>query len=726
MVAGLALPAVSGVAYVANAGVDSWDSLPEELAIGTPAEKTRILAADGTQIATLFEQNRENVPLDAIPQHVQDAVLAIEDARFYEHNGVDVKSILRAAATNREEGEIAQGGSTITQQYVKNVLVNQAESAEERSQATEQSVTRKLREVRYAMALEKQLGKDEILERYLNIVYVGQGAYGLQAAAKAYFSKPVGQLTIAEGAYLAGLLHAPSAYDNALEEGAVVRRNLVLDRMAYYGYITPEEKEQAQAQPAGLQFSSTPNGCQAAGDYGFYCDYVRRFLEDDPAFGETPEERRNLLYRGGLTIQTPLDLRMQKIVQDVVDYRIPRDSEFASVVVMVEPGTGDVKAMGINRTFGKNPDRPDMTEVPLATTPAFPAGSTFKVFTLVTALEKGVRPSFTLEAPATYTSNRFLDEDKRPWKVTNAGDTPRGGTYDLTRATWSSVNTYYVQLEEKIGVPPIAETAHRMGLTSLPVDEIGNNEGSFTLGARETSPLEMASAYATLAARGVYCAPRPVLTVQREGQPVPSTPQSCERVIAENVADTANTILSGVISQGTGSNAYIGRQAAGKTGTVGDFKAAWFVGYTPQLSAAAMISDPEVPKKQLKNTVVGRSYYSRVYGSTITAPMWAYAMRNALSGQSYAGFESGNDAVIGNVVPDVRGKTFTEAFEILRENGFDPILSTEPVKSDYPLGTIADSDPGPGTRSSFGTDVTLTLSGGQNDLLGVSPEDIYN
>ena len=640
VLAGAALPVVAGGGLAVKDRFDDYLVLPTELEVQPLPQRSRMLAADGSLIAWLYLENRVRVDrLADVPEHVRRAVVAIEDSRFYDHRGVDVKGSVRAAVRNGLSGEVEQGGSTLTQQYVKNALLVAATNDAQRTAATEVSIERKLREARYALALERELSKDEILLRYLNIAYYGNGAHGLGTAADFYFTRSVRTLTLAQGALLAGIVQSPGRLDPVDDpEAALARRNVVLARMAAVGWLSEPERAAAAAEPLGLKLRDIRSGCEAPGvPAPFFCDYVRRALEDGPlgaTLGSTREERQQRLLGGGLTIQTTLDTGMQRHAQAVVTDRIGADdpSGVAATFTAVEPGTGEVKALVVNRRFGEA-SRPGSTKVNLAVggSSGMQAGSTFKPFVLAAAVEQGIPLDTTVDAPATYTSTVFKNcangSCDNPYTVSNAGDS-NAGRHDLVSATHGSVNTAYLQLLERTGVDRPVAIAEALGLRqfrdrspSAPL----HRGGSFVLGANEVSPLALTAAYAAFAARGTYCPPTPVLQVlDAGGQPVALQPQPCTQALEPRIADTVSSVLRGTIdgpsSGRTARRADIGRPAAGKTGSTNSSKAAWFAGYVPQLAAAVWVGTP-VPTP-LQGVTVGGQYFRQVYGGLLPAPMW--------------------------------------------------------------------------------------------------------
>jgi len=532
---------------------------------------------------------------------------------------------------------------------VKNVLLDDAATPDQQQAATGKSLTRKIREARYAVALEQRWPKSRILEGYLNIAYFGNNAYGIGGAAQRYFGEPVGQLTLPQAALLAGLVRGPAIYDPLHHpQAATARRNEVLTRMRQLGHITAAQQAAADTQPLGLKPVLPP----AAGDpclrsaAPFFCDYVRQILLADKALGATRAERDHRLLEGGLTVKTSFDPAVQRAAQQAVDSTVEKNNRAAATEVIVKPGTGQVLAMAVSRDYGTAPGQ---TTVALSTQPAFGPGSTFKVFTLTAALAQGLPLSTSYFAPACYVPTTFTigtTSGRNPGDA-NAGcangfsnaDPAEAATYAIPQATWQSVNTFYIQLEEQVGILNVAAMARTLGIPDVRLAKVGPNDGSLTLGTEVVSPLDMATAYATLAARGLRCDPRPLTSITSPtGQPVAfPEPAPCRQVLDPAVADTS--VLEGVLSNGTGypNAAAIGRPAAGKTGTNEAFSSAWFVGYTPQLAAAVELGDPRGgPTHPLTNITIGAQSYTHVYGGDIPALIWGRTMHTALADQPYA------------------------------------------------------------------------------------------
>ncbi|HWU10323.1 MAG TPA: transglycosylase domain-containing protein, partial [Streptomyces sp.] len=409
LVTGLLLPWVGGAGLLARNSAPPPDELPGELTGGVWGN-SRVLAADGSVITTFYANDRVPVTTEQIASVMKRAMVAIEDTRFYEHSGLDVRGTARALVTNVAAGSVQQGGSTLTQQLVKQTLAQTADTAEQRQAATEGSLGRKLREARLALALEEAYSKDEILTRYLNTVYFGNGAYGVQAAAQRYFSVDATDLTLPQAAMLAGLVQSP-ANDNPLTDPAAARtrRNQVLQRMYELGYIDARRLAAASAQPVAVDPGpGSPNGCIGATVGGFFCAYLEQYLQQQLGIS------RDILDNGGLTIQTTLRPDVQVAGDRAVLNQLPMGDPLAGMYTAVEPGTGHVLAMSVNRRYGC--DQPACESVVLNTAYSQGAGSTFKVFTAAAALERGLPADYTLTPSNPYVS-RVYTNNGRPYEV---------------------------------------------------------------------------------------------------------------------------------------------------------------------------------------------------------------------------------------------------------------------------------------------------------------------
>ncbi|MFD7120221.1 transglycosylase domain-containing protein [Streptomyces sp. NPDC059922] len=656
VLAGIALPAAGAIGLAAKGAVEEFDDIPSDLRTPPLSQRTRILDRDGGAIATVYSRDRTVVPLKDVSPHMRDAIIAIEDSRFYEHGAVDLKGILRAMNRNVQAGGATQGASTLTQQYVKNVFVEEAgDDPEKVAQATQQTVGRKVRELKYAIQVEEELGKERILENYLNITFFGNQAYGVEAAAQRYFSKRAKDLRLEEAALLAGMVQSPSRYDpvNSVKE-ATARRDTVLSRMVAAGSVTRAEAEKAMAAPVRLKVSRPRNGCiTAVSGAGFFCDYVRKTVLNDPAFGRTDKERSKLWNLGGLTIRTTLDPRAQRAANEAATAKVDRGDKFAASVVQVEPGSGRILSMGQSRPYGLN-QKQNETVLNLAvgnrmggSTYGFQVGSTFKPFTAAAALEKGIGPatSFTTDWKLTLPESSFRTCDgspagNQPWALQNELESEKG-TWDMTSALGKSINTYFALLEQKAGLCETIEMAKKVGYERGDGKEI-EARPAVTLGSIDSTPLSMASAYATFANRGTYCTPVAIESVKdARGKDIPVPEPACSKAMSERTADTVNQMLKGVVEDGTGTRAGLDdRDNAGKTGTTNDRKDAWFVGYTPDLSTAVWVGDDIGEKSSMFGVTIGGQYYDKVCGGCLPGPIWRIAMTGALDASDAPAFNS--------------------------------------------------------------------------------------
>ena len=633
LVAGLMLPWFAGPGIAARSSADLLT--PLDGADARLAGNTAVLAADGSVITYFYRNNRTPVSADQIAPVMKQALVDIEDSRFYDHRGLDVEGTLRALLRNLRAGTVLEGGSTITQQLVKQTLLQTAATPEERAAATEDSIGRKLKEARLALALEEKYSKDEILTRYLNLVYFGEGAYGVQAAARAYFNVDAIDLTLPQAAVLAGLVQTPTS-DNPVNDPvrAQERRNQVLSRMLVLGHITQAEFDEISPQPVAVSPGPRPpHGCVGAVIGGFFCDFLQRYLT------RTLGISQNTLENAGLVIRTTLRPDLQASADQAVLNHLALGDPLAGMFTAVEPGTGAVLAMSVNRRFGYDVNDTTQESVNLNVAASQGAGSTYKVFVAASALEQGVPAWHRITTSDPYVS-RVYKNGFAPYVVQNAGRYPASLT--MVEALIRSSNTYFVALEDQLGsVEGPVRMAQRMGLFSLdPVADqvVAENRGSFTLGAEATSPLALASAYSTLGANGTQCDPNPVVSIldpwdrpltDADGVPIPVGPTCTPNAVPEAVATTLNQILVGdtALPIGTGTRAAIpGHEIAGKTGTSQDRYSVAFVGYTPQYAASVMVLNPK------RNQDVG------AYGGRGAAPIWHDAMEPILSAQEPAFF----------------------------------------------------------------------------------------
>ncbi|GAB3199948.1 transglycosylase domain-containing protein [Nocardioides hungaricus] len=730
--AGLAIPFAGVLGVGARQMSQAMDNLPAELKTDPLPQKTTLLDVEGNTIATLYDENRVNVSLDQVSRTMVKAIVAIEDYRFYQHGALDLKATLRAFITNQANDGVVQGGSTITQQMVKMTLQSQAKTEAEREAASEDTYARKLKELRYAIAFEKNYSKDWILERYLNIANFGDGTYGIQSAARHYFNTNAKNLDLRQSAMLAGLVQSPTAFDPTNSpDKALERRNVVLDRMAELNVISRAKAAKTKEKKLGLDIVPAKNGCLYS-SAPFFCDYAINWLLTDPQLGKTVDERRKLLKSGGLTIQTTLNPAYQTAADNAVQASVYKQDQAVGAIAMVEPGTGQVRALAQSRPMGRSEAAGETFlnyTVPTryGDSAGFQAGSTFKVFVLAAALEQGFPLSTTITAPESMTidtaefancpgAGNFVG----PWNVSSS---TTSGTMDMYRGTRESVNTYYALLEKATGVCDPFNIAKDLGVElTNPTGEGAERVPTFTLGIANASPLEMAEAYATFAARGLHCSSFPVTAIEdASGQQLKRYGSQCTQALEQNTADSVNDVLRGVQEPG-GFGYDIGRtglpvDSAGKTGTTQNGQSVWYVGYTTDLATAAMIAgatkDGQRPMP-LAGQTIGGDYISSVSGSGFAGPMWAAAMQ-AIQGSFSGGQFVAPTAISADgestLVPTTSGMSVDQAIATLNGAGFLGIDGGTAASANT-AGTVAYTSPSGGSYAPAGSVVTVYESTG--------------
>ncbi len=665
LMAGMAVPFVTAAGTVANSTTGLFNELPTELEIDKPSEQSIMLAADGSVLATFYADNRIIVGYEDIAPSMRDAIVAIEDRRFYEHNGVDPEGMARAFVSNTFNNS-TEGASTLTQQYVKNIFIERGRVTGDQEiieEATEQTYGRKLQEARYAIAR-----RDQVLADMLELGFITRGEYNEATA-----------LTIEE-------------------------------------MLNPQ---------------TISSGCGSAGTAAYFCEYVVKELLNNESFGETVDDRRALLLRGGLVVETTLDPKHQKAAYDAVASTVPVNdsSNVKQAIVSVVPGTGAIRAIAQNTNYGTNavPEDPTRTAVNFAVDRAhgggegFQTGSAFKALVLTQWLRTGHslsdivagnKPSYPRDvwniscAP----ENRPL-EPYEPKNLEGSG----GARVSVLEATRKSINLPFVEMASQMDLCGIADVAGAMGLKK------GNGEPllivpSMALGSNTITPLDMASAFATFANDGVYCSPVAISRVTtREGEELAVPESECTRVLETEIARGMNYALQEVTKPGgTGSAAALpGRPIAGKTGTANMDYHAWFVGYTPQLAAAVWTGHNEGNVSMFDSVINGR-YYRYVYGGVIAAPAWKKYMDVVMDGVPVEGFPSPNDKIIygeKRAVPSVYGRSIASATEILQEAGFAVQVGGN-IYSSYAYGTVAGMTPRPGAQLTAGSVIVLNPSAG--------------
>ncbi|MFD7902512.1 transglycosylase domain-containing protein [Kitasatospora sp. NPDC059747] len=643
VVAGIALPAVGAVGLGAQSAADDFQNLPDDFKTPPLSQASTIYDAQGGVIATVYDRDRTIVPGDQISPLVKTALVDIEDNRYFEHGAIDLKGVLRALNKNAATGS-SQGASTLTQQYVKNVFVEEAgDDPAKVQEAQRQTVGRKIQELKYAIKVEETLSKDQILTNYLNITYFGQHAYGIEAAAHRYFGVHAKDLTLPQAALLAGLEQSPSGYDPvAHPDDAKTRRDTVLKKMAEFGHITKDQEQQAIASPLGLNIQSSPQGCITAKQgEGFFCDYARQVVLTDPAFGKNAAERKALWNRGGLQIRTTLDPKAQAALNDSVTKGVNPGDLAATAMSIVQPGTGKILAMGQSRPYGVDDSKHETqinynVEKSMGGGSGFQTGSTFKPIVAAAALEAGIAPSqsYTTDYSIPWPAMKDCNGGKFPSTESLHNDSPNlKGQFDMKTAMAQSVNTYFAKLEADAGLCSVAQMTNKLGITAQAGGEKLQVVPSMTLGSNSLTPLEMANVYATFAAHGTYCKPTAITAVTGpDGKQLAVPDANCTSVMSSDTADTVTTMLKGVVEDGTGKPAGLsGRDSAGKTGTTNGSRQVWFVGYTPEMAGATVVSDTAV-QKPLDGQRIGGHVVDQAFGGTLAGPIWSGAMDGALSG----------------------------------------------------------------------------------------------
>ena len=646
--AGFAAPFVGATAALTKASAELFEELPSDFNVQQPSQISTLLAADGTEITKFYAENRIVVPLSSISVNMQNAIVAVEDQRFYQHQGVDPTGMVRALVSNNAGGS-RQGASTLTQQYVRNTLIETGLKNDDHKlirDATESTVARKLREMKFALSLEQKYSKQQILEGYLNIAAFSPSTYGVEASSLHYFNKHAKDLTVAEAALLAGTTNAPSAYDpKSQPELAKNRRDWVLAKMLEEKFITKQQYDEAVNSEIKLDIQDSPAGCGAAGSYAYFCTYVVNEILGSENFGPNVAARRQLLTRGGLKITTTLNLERQSAADSVIQARTPiGGSDGAnSTIVSIEPGTGRIQALAQNTNYEDSQlvfaadAKHGGIELPDGNV-GFQPGSTFKAIILAEWLKTGHTPYQMLNAsaPKNYGPNTFTvscDPDRAAgsWPVNNVAGT-NAGMMTVREATKQSINTGFTEMLRDLDVCEVTKLAASLGITKADGSQL-DPDPSIALGSTPVPPLSMANAYATFASGGKYCKPiaiDQILDASGTSMAVPSA--DCTQAMDQGAADeTAKTLRATSEPGGTAKDAVFGRPIAGKTGTTDEAENTWFVGFTPQLSTAVWIGDATESGRSLVGRTIGGVYFPKIYGSDLAVPMWRDYMSQAVA-----------------------------------------------------------------------------------------------
>ncbi|MDV7989151.1 transglycosylase domain-containing protein [Rhodococcus sp. IEGM 1374] len=733
LLAGVMFPLAGGFGYASNRAADTVDNVSAELVEGAVPAVSTMTDVNGNPIAWLYEQRRFEVPSDQISNEMKLAIVSIEDRRFAEHQGVDWQGTLRAFLTNTTSGQVEQGASTIDQQYVKNYqLLVVAKTDAERRAAIETTPARKIREIRMALTLDKELTKDEILTRYLNLVPFGNASFGIQDAAQTYFGIDASQLSAVQAAMLAGMVQSSSAlnpYTN--EEGVLERRNTVLDTMIQNLPERADELAALKSEPLGvLPVPQTlPRGCIAAGDRGFFCDYALQYLAEA---GISQEQ----IDKGGYLIRTTLDPAVQNSTKAaLVENTSPNLDGVATVMNVVAPGQDQhrVLAMGSSRTYGLNADDDETVQPQPHSLVGNGAGSIFKIFTTAAAMERGLGTSATLQVPRRVEVKGVGDGGARncpaaTYCVENAGNYP--ASLSITDALAQSPNTAFVKLIESVGVTPTVDMAVRLGLRSyndpgssgtdqsMADFQKDQNLGSFTLGPTWVNPLELSNVAATLASGGMWCPPTPIDSIfDRDGKPVPVAHQACEQVVEPGLANTLANAMSKDDQPGGTSAAAAGSAGwtlpmAGKTGTTESNRSSGFLGFTNNYAAAVYTYGDSPTPSEICSFPLRPCSSGNLYGGNEPARTWFDAMTPIATNFGPVALPPVDQKYVrgsaNGQVPDVTGQSQSSATSTLQGAGFQVTVAT--TADQAARGTVVSTSPSGSAVP--GSNITIYVSDG--------------
>ena len=746
-------PAIAVTGMAANNGIGVFEGLPEYLNVEQLAQPTTIFAKNGDQdvpLATFYSQNRLPVRFDQISQAAKDAAIGGEDPRFYSHGGVDIQGTVRGVLSTVGGGGV-QGGSSITQQYVKNVLLQKCEAlpvkTKEQKAKYEQCVTdstgvspdRKIKEMKYAIGLEKKYTKDQILVGYLNIAGFGGSVYGIEAAAHYYYNTTAAALTPAQAASLVAIVNEPTSLKiddptsktNGAANGYAKnkeRRDYILGKMYQYKKLTKKQYDEAIKTPVQPVITPSVRGCQTAGGSAYFCDYVQKIILNDPTFGADEDTRASNFNRGGYKIYTSLDLQLQQTAEETLASYVPKSYgaiDLGGVLTGVQPGTGRVLYMAQNKTYSQDPDvlntSNEYTSINYATdqqyggSGGFQVGSTYKVFTLAEWLKQGHSLNETVNANIrTYNQASFKDtcpgaDWTGPYKPTNDSG-GEDGIRSAQSATTLSINTAFVAMAYQLDLCEIKKDAEAFGVHTAKGEPLSSNPAS-VLGTNNIAPLTMATAFAGIANNGMTCTPIAIdKIVDGTGKDVTPPASKCTQAVDPAVANTMAKALQGPLQSGTAAGMNrTGKDMLGKTGTTDGNEQLWLVAATTKVAGAYWVGN-----------ISGHQDMRRIYPTHGTTPAIARTavMRAMMTAAvaKYGGdpFPAAPDKLIRGVqvaIPDLTGKTPDEAKAILTGLGLDS--ADGPVQDSVaPAGTIAATDPPAGTQVSKGTPITLFTSNG--------------
>ena len=737
--AGAMFPLAGAAGLASNKMADSLAGTSADLIKGDLPSISTVTDVHGEPIAWLYDQQRVLVPSNEISQNMKLAIIAIEDRRFADHNGVDWRGTVRAALTNFTSGDVEQGASTIDQQLVKNYqfLVSAQNDAERRA-AVETTPARKIKEIRMALTLDGEMGKDEILSKYLNLISFGNGAFGIQTAAQTYFGVNAADLTVPQSAMLAGMVQSTSRFNPYTNpDDTKNRRDTVIQTMVDTGAITAAEGDQYKAEPLGVLDTpkSLPRGCITAGNRGFFCDYVLQYLDENGL-------SRTMVEEGGYTIRTTLDENVQANVERALDtFGNPSAEGVAEVMSVVRPGKDSHKVVAIasSRDYGLELGDSQTVQPQPFSMVGDGAGSVFKIFTVAAAMEKGMGTNTSLAVPNRVQVSGLGVGGARGcppgmYCVENAGSYP--SSLSVTDALAQSPNTTFVNLIKDVGVAPTVDMAVRLGMrsyerkgTAADGDSLANfvkknNMGSFTLGPTAVNALELSNVGATLSSGGVWCPPSPIESItDRSGSPVELNEPECEQVVEEGLANTLAVAMSkDSAAGGTAANAAAGagwsQPMSGKTGTTEAHRSSAFLGFTNTYAAAVYAFNDGTTTTELCTSPLRQCSYGNLYGGMEPAQTWysAFSPISDIFGpvQLPAPDPAYQSGTSGNGVPDVEGMSQSAATSLLTNAGF--IVDTQFVAgSGRPYGTVLGTIGGSGIP---GSQITLQVADGSGSSGG--------
>ncbi|BDS50041.1 transglycosylase domain-containing protein [Rhodoluna lacicola] len=724
---------VSGIA--ASAGITIFENLPDYIKPVNASQSSTLYATkDGqpVEVAQFYHENRISIDYNEMSPNIRNAVVATEDPRFFEHGGVDWLSLVRATLTNAASLGNGPGGSTITMQYVKNSLVEAANLAGDKegviaaTQGGFAGIDRKLREIRLAIALEGGATKQEILAGYLNLSFFGNQINGIEAASNYYFGKTAKELNIQEAALLAGMLKSPNDYKPDEAENldrAKSRRDYVINNMEAEGYITGQQAREAKNSPIVTKLTHTPSGCEGTETAAFFCDFVVWTIRNNSEFGPTPEDRENLLRRGGLEIYSTMDLDIQEAAHKAsFTWAPPTDpSQIGSASTSVEVGTGRILAIAQNRYYDQTQStEPGRTSVNYSTdreyggSSGFQTGSTYKVFTLAQWLTNGFR------------LGDHVDGRVKEWQASefSARCGGIGGTWapknivkepedlNIVQATAMSVNTAYVSMASQLDLCDIRDTAMRFGVHRADGTELQYIPASI-LGVNEIAPLTMAAAMAGIANKGVYCSPvaidKVIVRNTKAELRVPTT--NCSVAVSPEVAAGMTYAMQRVISGGTGGASATGdgTPLAGKTGTTDSGVHTWMTGFSSKVGTATWVGNVVGTKS------LGSLRLNNKAANTVRHDIWRTIMQAANKKYPGEAFDAPPADMIGTTmitIPQVAGSAPDAAVELIKASDLNAKVAVSPVTSSFPKGSVAYTKPGVGSTAARGSQIKIFVSAG--------------